>query len=287
MIPALQLSSDRYSIEAVVAQSRRRISVNGIDYQVASIDDANSDMLDGIDLIYIGVAKRASGATIEHLVDLAGDDVTFLVDTPVLNIAHLAKGRALVGRPLSWAAEDCATLPWLGVIDAAVAAGRCGPPAELLLDQSAYRYHGFAMMRRILRSPLRAARKRNLPKGSRLDVRMANGTLASLVTPRNYDSGHFEIVTSDGAVISDDPSAATDGLLLAPIVEAGWCQGFDLGGITIQLNHSEQLAAGAGWQSESVTQRMDDLKRAGLVRMLLDIDEKYAAATRSRMRSTT
>jgi len=267
VLPVLALLSDRYELAGVRARSARTVESGGATVTVESLDELSAATVAGCDLVYVAVRKEAVPAVLGRLAAFDLSHADLLIETPVLLFKHLSHLRRIGSFRAAWAAEDTSALPWLDTLRAASAL--VGEPREVLLDRSAWRYHGLAMMKTLLRSErVTSARRRDAPATqARIDLRFAGGARGRLLEPRDYAVGHFVLSGSAGA-LTDSPRVARElGLrLLEPIARDGACAGFRLGAFTTELDQVERELLGPLEPGATVTSMMQAAKRVGLYR---------------------
>jgi hypothetical protein len=279
-LPAFLAAGDRYRIGGVYSRTQKRIEAAGRAFDVAPLAQLDTGALAGVDLVYLCVAKHAVPAVLGALARLDVSGTALLIDTPVLRFRDLGHLRLIERFRAAWVAEDCSVLPCFDAIAAARAALGLGAVRRVVLDRSAYAYHGIAMGRALLgegrvRRARRASEGRD-PRGegdrARRTVVFEDGGELAVLEPRDYALGRIRVECERGA-IADDPGHA-DATRLAAVVEDGACTGFSVGATRIALDPAERellgrrLLAGA----EGVTVWMEGMKRAGFLRLLRSID---------------
>jgi hypothetical protein len=274
VLPALRSLPERYEIQGVFARSRRTLA-DGVT-AVRDFRSLTDEDVAAADLVYIAVSKGAVPAVLKRLAEHSSAHLDVLIDTPVLLFKHLGHAQLLEGFRNAWVAEDCTTLPWLETVVAAREAG-LGQLTTVEFDRSAYRYHGFALLKTLFDgSPLRSARKRRLDGGARFELRYRNGSRGVIVEPRDYAAGSWRM-SGPGGVLTDARDAGPGEQRLGLTIESGRCTGFRIGDITTALGAEESDLLGAVDASDTVTTRMEELKRVGLRRLLVDVDEGRGA----------
>jgi len=279
VLPVLERMACEYELAGVFARGGGTIrSRTGADHRTRALDELTADELLRCDLVYLAVSK---GAVPDVLAALARHDVSrtdLLVETPVLLLKHLRHAARLAAFRNTWVAEDCSTLPWLGLVQQA-ARGPLGELREVICDRSAYRYHGLALIKTLLGSrAVLSARRARLGEGAtRVDLRLAGGGRGVMIEPRDYPHGVLTLVGASASA-SDGPGAAGGAgaagaagapLRLEPVVgPGGFCAGFRLGDLRGEIDDDEAALIGPLRAGESVTARMEDMKRAGLLRLL-------------------
>jgi hypothetical protein len=273
VLPALSHLGDRYEIAGLAARSPRVIEVDGHEHHVEAVTDLTPADMSKIDLVVVCVSKRAVPVVLDHLGALGGEGLDLVIDTPILRPSDLGHLPTLGRFRNVWVAEDCSMLPWIETIRAAVSHGEIAAPSELHSDRAAYRYHGTAVIRSVLGGDLVRARRRRVSGGVRTDLWLAGGRRASMIEPHDPPNGSLTI-TAGSTVITDSAGPAAVGhLALRPIVDGERCTGFRLGEVETSLTPDESDVLGSFAPSDTLTSRMDDLKRVGLMRMLAGIEQ--------------
>jgi hypothetical protein len=272
VLPALLSLPEIWAVAGVYARSAHPVEAGRHVAQARALKSLGAADLDGVDLVHLAVSKAAVPAALDRLLAHDVSSVDLLIDTPVVLFKHLHHVERLAAFREVWVAEDCTTLPWVPLVRRAVEQGRIGSPRELTLDRAAYRYHGYALLKTLLGCvDVVSARRRRLPGGgSEHLVRLRNGTRARLIGPRDYAAGHWRLAGSAGA-ITDAAGAVASDARLELLVADGECTGFRLGDDVEPLQAGEAALLGAVSAGETVTARMNDLKRVGLARMLRNL----------------
>jgi choline dehydrogenase-like flavoprotein len=275
VLPALLSLPGLYGVAGVFARSAHPVETDAHIVGARPLRSLTAADLLGVDLIHLAVSKGAVPAALSRLLEHDVSGIDLLIDTPVLLFKHLHHVSRLSAFRHAWVAEDCATLPWLPLVRRAVEQGLIGTPTELVLDRSAYRYHGYALIKALLEctNVVSARCTRDASGGTTHTVRLGNRTTARLVGPRDYGAGHWWLRGTAGTITDRlggaHPGAGSEpslSLELRVVGEA--CAGFRLGELDEPLDASERLLLGRVHAGETVTSRMDDLKRVGLARML-------------------
>lgn len=281
-LPAFLRARDRFRIAGVFSRTARRITAAGEpaeSFEVAPLEQLDAATLAGADLIYMVVAKDAVPAVLRRIVahDVSGVDM--LIETPVLRFRLLGHLGLLDAFRNTWVSEDCTRLPFFNAVANFLARGAMGPPEQIVLEHSAYAYHGIAIGRALFgANQVTGGRRVREAGGARRTVRFDGGGQLEVVEPRDYARGHV-LIEGPGGAISDDPASAAPHRL-TPVVEGGACTGFRVDDATAALTTDERALMGAplaGAPPESVTTWMDGMKRVGFLRLLGDVDEGRGA----------
>lgn len=265
-LPALASLEPAVEIVGVYSRTPRRLAAAGRDFDVRPLDELDGRGLGGVDLVHVVVAKQAVPSVLARLARHDRGSVALQLETPGLLYKHLAHRDGLDAWRDVWVSEDCTTLPFLDTVDAYVASGALGEPRHLLLDRSAYAYHGIALAKRVLGARhVVAARRRGVGGGLfERTLALDNGTSATIREPRDYALGSFRLTGTRGSV-SDAPGADAR---LALVLDGTRCTGHALGRIATRLSPAEQdllgdVEAGDG----RVVPHMHGHKRVGLRRL--------------------
>ena len=299
VLPALWALEDRYRVVDVFARSRRPLEVAGRSLETRDARTITQDDLDGADLVYVAVSKGAVPGVLRRLAELDRSATDLLLDTPVLLFKHLGALRHLEGWRRVGVAEDCAWLPWLDTLRLA-REDWLGPLRHATFDRSAYRYHGFALLKTLFDgATVRSARRRRVEGGQRLELTLSGGRQGVIVEPRDYARGSFELVGEGGVVTDGDapeagagadaprswgavpavggeapPAGGTRVERLEFVRDAeGGVTGFRIGAHETALDLREQALLGPVPAGARVTAATDALKRVGLLRLLQGLHE--------------
>jgi len=292
ILPAVAALPERWVVDGVFARSEKTIDARGVSYQTESFDTLSKSRLDGVDLVYLCVAKHAVPLVLRRLVACDPGQVQLLIETPVLLFKQLGAYPLFDAFRSVFVSEDTSTLPWVETLRAAQEAGLLGAPQRVVFEHSAWRYHGLAMTRTLLRcDTITRARRvgRQIDKG-RVVLHMANGAVGEIVEPRDYATGHWVMhcapATSDGDVtaapaaaggaqqlVTDATQRPAGALHLSPLFTGSRCTGFQIGDITTDLSAAESALLGDVSPDVTATALTDRLKAVGLMRMLADLHE--------------
>lgn len=303
ILPAVAALPERWVVDGVFARSEKTIEARGVSYQTESFDTLSKARLDGVDLVYLCVAKHAVPSVLRRLVACDPGRVQLLIETPVLLFKQLGAYPLFDAFHSVCVSEDTSTLPWVETLNAARTAGLLGAPQRVVFEHSAWRYHGLAMTRTLLQCHAIAAAKRQgreVDKG-RVILRMADGTVGEIVEPRDYATGHWALhcgsassaggmtavpaagghsqqLVNDaeehnGQLVTDAAQRPDGALHLSPLITGTRCMGFQIGDITTDLTAAESELLGDVASDVTATGLTHRLKAVGLMRMLTDIQE--------------
>lgn len=268
LLPVLSRLSGALDLGGIFARTEKSVTVGKKEYAVSNLDALCSEDIEMANLIYVAVTKGAVPKVLEVLCQHSVSEIDLIIDTPVFLFRDLRFVSLLNNFRKVWVAEDCSTLPWIELVHQA-AEGPVGPLKEVVFDRSAWRYHGHAMAKTLLQSQGPSwGRRRGRGGGcAEVHLRFSGGKTATIVEPRDYGEGRV-IMTGRHGTLSDAGEA--DHHLVAR-VEDGWCTGFSIGDLHLELDDDERALAGPMEPEESVTRRMDDFKRVGLFRMVRSV----------------
>jgi hypothetical protein len=267
-LPAFLAAPDRFQLAGVYSRTPKQIDAAGQTFDVAALEELDAASLENTDVLYMVVAKDAVASVLKRLTAHDVSSVDLLIDTPVLRFKWM--GHLGLLRPFrnTWVTEDCARLPFYDTV-ASFLGGRT--IERVVLERSAYAYHGIAMGRTLLgagrvRSGRRVPRKGRVAERS---VHFAGGGQLSIVEPRDYSEGRIRL-SGDWGAIGDDPDAAQT--RLAPVLTGGACTGFSVGETSTELSDAERSLMGTGGDAERITSWMEGMKRVGFLRLLHEVD---------------
>jgi len=274
VLPALRSLPDRYEVLDIFARSRRPLA-DGVTHTRDFRSLTDEDVL-AADLAYIAVSKGAVPEVLKRLAEHSSGHLDVLIDTPVLMFKHLGHARLLEGFRNAWVAEDCSTLPWLDTVSEARDSW-LGPLSSVTFDRSAYRYHGFAMLKTLFDGQaLKSARKSRVEGGTQFTLHFKNGAQGVLLEPRDYAHGCWRM-TGRGGGLTDAHDPSPDEERLELVIDGNRCTGFRIGEIQTALTPEESALLGDVQQGDTVTTRMEDLKRVGLRRLLGNVADGRGA----------
>lgn len=270
-LPAFAAHSDKFQIASLYARRAKTVSANGRDYEVGAFENFSAKDLEGIDLVYLAVTKDAVPQVLAKLTsfDVASTDV--LIDTPVVRFKHFRHSARLNAFRNAWVAEDIAFLPWLETLNAAFTAGDLGSLRTVILNQSAYAYHGVSLAKSVsaCNTIKRGRRTANTAHAGTRFMRLSSGVQIHIIEPRNYEAGSMIFAGSKG-VIADYPFRKGT-QLLESLVENGRVTGFRCGEHSTTLTPAESALTTGDPDRATVTHRMNACKRVGFARLIASI----------------
>lgn len=277
VLPVLASLEALWEVAGVFTRTARTLTTtDGRTWEAEGLDELERRGLDGIDLVYMVVAKGAVPDMLARLASLGPRATDIQLETPALLYKHLGRAPVLAPWRRVWVSEDTTPLPIWELVDRWVRANGHGAPDEVLLDRCGYAYHGVAMARRLLGGG-RVRRARRRADGER-DVRtleLESGGRATIIGPRVYAQGRF-LVRFGTTSIGDHEDA--DVAVRAVVrsggePDAGRCVAFEAGNERVDLDPAESDLLGP-WNDPPdgpVAPHMHGLKRLGLRRLLTDL----------------
>lgn len=258
-----------FEIDGIVSRTPKRIESGGREYEVLGLESLTAERISGIDLIYMVVKKPAVPVVLRQLAKFDCSQVDLLIETPVMLVRHLGHRDLLEPFRNTWVSEDCQTLPCLDAVKALFETEAMGDLVSAKFDRSAYAYHGMAMIKSVLGGgPIRSARQRKLPDGSReRTITLLNGRQAFVTDPRDYSLGTMSFQGASRTV-SDLPDRPTGDLPLEAVVQKGKCVGFHAGGVLRELDENERQLIGERGAGVGLTAWMDGMKRVGFLGLM-------------------
>lgn len=263
-LPAFSKLPASFWIHSVWGRTPRIVEAAGQRHEVRRFETITLKDLEGVDLIYLCVAKDAVPQVLTRLGELEPYNRELLIDTPVVRFKHFrhsAKARAFRS---TWVAEDCVELPWMQAALAAV-----GPLHRVEFDRSAYAYHGIATARALFSA-------RSIPSGRRLSIgdgrherilRFSNNRVARIVEPRDYSAGRLVFIGQGGS-LSDAPQRGEGYFALEPELTDGAVTAISAGPVRLPLDAAESELTIGDPAGASLTARQDAMKRVGFLRLL-------------------
>ena len=243
------------------------MDLGGESYDVRALADLQQSDLDGEPLICLAVTKDAIPDVLQHFARFELREVDLMLDTPVVRFRHFRHARWTESFRSAWVAEDCTTLPW---IETVMKSG-IGPPQELLLDRSAYAYHGVATAKTILgERAVRSARRRGLTDGLRERVlEFGSGKVARIIEPRDYSVGRVTVRGPNGTV--SDAANQDPATRIVPVLEGGLVRAIRIGEVETPLTPDESRLTAGDPEDATIIARQESMKRVGLARLFRSI----------------
>ena len=198
--------------------------------------------------------------------------VEFLKEVETKAEAQRSNIDKLKGYRNTWVPEDCAYLPWIPPVRAAIEAGAIGDLQELQLFRSAYAYHGLATAKAVLgESRVVDGRRHQAREGLReRHIQLGRGHRALIVEPRDYALGHIRVLGSAGG-ISDQRDLHPGDLHIEVETSDATCRAIRVGDHIEHLSEAEASLTEGDEAGTSVIARQEAMKRVGLLRLLCDV----------------
>lgn len=272
-LPAFQKLPRSFWIQSVWGRTPRIETVAGVKHEVRRFETITLRDLDGVDLVYLCVAKDAVPAVLARLTELEPYNRDLLIDTPVVRFKHFRHAARARAFRQAWVAEDCIELPWIQAALAAV-----GPLHRVEFERSAYAYHGIATARALFAArSIPSARRVALPGGlHERTLRFSGGRVARIVEPRDYSSGRLVFIGQGGS-LSDAPEPGEGRFELAPELTDGAVTAITAGPVRLPLDGAESELTVGDARGATLTARQEAMKRVGFLRLLRRIGANKGA----------
>lgn len=276
VLPALARLGGALELGGVFARKERELASAGATHRVRTLDSLKADEVHAAHIALVVVAKPAVGRVLQALARHDVAHLELVLETPVVLFKHLHHVRRVAPFARVSVAEDLSALPWLELVRRATGpGGALGAPRRAILDRSGYAYHGVALAKALLGADRVVRGRRRRESGlERRTLVFADGRTCDWTSPRDYAAGGIGLECESGA-LSDRPSAGA--LPLAPVVRGGRQVGVRLGDDVLELDDDEQALCTTADPAASLTARMQDMKRAGLLRLLRGLASGRAA----------
>ena len=140
--------------------------------------------------LYLAVPPRTTPDVLELLAKLSVNDINLIIDTPVLlwrqrgAKKHFNKFKRVV------VAEDIIHLPWIDTVKEMIG----HKITEMIFNQSAYRYHGIALIKELW--AVKTFKSVRLTRDKHTSIVLKNNFnhLARIVEPKDYNVGQMTFV---------------------------------------------------------------------------------------------
>lgn len=241
VIPAFESLPEQFTVTHVFAKHHSTLVGSSKKYDVQPLNTISQSVHEA-DVVYIAVPPEAMIDALKEIKSLR-NNATLIIDTPVSRTRALEQECRLWNKV--YVAEDSAFLPWLSLVDPHTV-------THILCDQSVYRYHGIALLKKITNKNVSFA----LRLRSRLFLKLGR-TTAWIHEPRAYEKGRLYINGSEPEMIIKDHT----------------CMGFKFLSKEVQLSSEESQLAGYMEETDSIVTKMLALKRVGLRRFLIHVFE--------------
>lgn len=276
VLPVLARSGGRFELGGVFGRRAREVDAQGARHRVRPLAELTADEVAAASVVYVVVAKPAVGSVLAQLARFDVAHIDLLLETPVVLFKHLHHARRT--RPFKSAsvAEDISALPWLELVRRLTKPdGELGPPRRAELDRSGYAYHGVALAKALLGDDhvVGGTRRRQGSQELRT-LRFAGGGEAHWTSPRDYTVGAVTLQCARG-VLSDRPGAGI--VPLEPVLAGGRQVAVRLGALRREFDDDEAALCTEFPGNASLTARMQDMKRIGLLRLFRGVHEGRGA----------
>jgi len=276
VLPALARASGRFELGGVFARRARELDARGVPHRVRPLAELTTDEVAAASVVYIVVAKPAVGAVLTQLARFDVAHIDLVLETPVVLFKHLHHARRT--RPFRSAAvaEDLSALPWLDLVRRLTSPdGELGPPRRAELDRSGYAYHGVALAKALLGDEHVKSGARRRRAGQELrTLRFVGGGEAQWTSPRDYSVGAVTLQCERGA-LSDRPARSV--VPLQPVLAGGRQVGVRAGDLCLDFDDDEAALCTGHSAEATLTARMQDMKRIGLLRLFRRVHEGRGA----------
>jgi hypothetical protein len=271
-LPVLEKLDGYYDLQGIYSKNRKVLRFQDEGYETGEMEDLKVEAIAASDLIYMAVTKQSVPRVLLKLSEFDVSDKDLLIETPVLLFKHFCYVDLLKKFRNVWVAEDCVALPCFDAVRAALDQKVIGDLREVEFFQSAYKYHGLAMLKNLLEGDriTRANRKKMKPHYQCRTFTFPGERMGRVIEPRDYDKGRFTLRGSQGA-ISDFSEDERGVRVLEPVVANDLWKGFRVGDVVSNLKLDEIDLMGEQDSSSSITSRMDDMKRVAFYRLLKNI----------------
>lgn len=242
--------------------------------------------LANVEVVYMCVSKGAVPGVLAQLAKLVapippGDRPRLLIDTPVLLFKHMHAAKHFAAFPEVSVAEDMSTLPWLASLE--YARQTLGRPRHLVLDRSAFAYHGVAFAKTLIGN-MRVARATRAPYDGTAEagagraatfertLTFASGQTCTILEERDYSVGRVRLECERG-VLTLGPEPEAGAWWLSQTLDAeGNCVGFTANkdgerAFASTLTDADRALLGP-LRAPGPIQTMDAMKRVGFARLL-------------------
>lgn len=267
ILPALSCLRETHAIEAVVARSRRAMTLGPLSFETRLLDDVD---LDAVDLAIIAVSTQEVPAVLRGLRrDPA--KLRLLVDTPVFNPRDLRSGRLLRDFAAVSVAEDSLTLPPLLLARRLVDAGRIGRLRHVTMQHAGFKHHAVAALRMLARSRSVAGARERRWHGDLGEIELRlGGVRARIVEPRDYEVGRLFLAGDEGAIVDYglSPDVSPVHRIAYETVD-GRFRGLRLDGEPVEPNALDEAHRRHLVEFPAVS-LMDDMKVRGLMDLIVD-----------------
>lgn len=291
-LPAILARPETWSLAGIRSRKPKQIHSEdaagdnvGAALDVTALDTLTTTDLTAVHLVYVCVSKGAVPNVLAQLADLLAsvrpiERPALLIDTPVLLFKHMFAAKSFDAFPRVFVAEDMSTLPWLDTLR--LAQKHVGLTRRLILNQSAFAYHGVALAKTLLGEvTVLTARRRKIASGFERTLRFADGKVCTIIEPRDYAIGSARLECEQGAISLGPQAPGGTWHVSATLAADGTCTGFfaECDGerrFVSTLSAADQALLGP-LQSTGPIQMMDAMKRVGFARLLDDIAAQNTA----------
>ncbi len=274
VLPAIE-ATGKFNISGVYAQTSRSIYLLGKQYEVESLNSLDNQSIERLKYIYIAVPSPYVSDIFRFLSKFNTKNIILIVDTPVFPWKYRKNKKYFDNFAKVVVAEDIVYLPWINPVRGLLG----GEISELIFNNSAYRYHGVALIKALIGSSKISKATLKKTKGKEIvEFEIKNEgktTNVKIIEPRDYNKGNF-IISGPLGSITDDLSA--DSQKVRPMISGGYCTGLDIAGKHIDFTSTQRELIGLVSENSTITSLTLELKRLGLVTLLSELVDNPRSA---------
>jgi hypothetical protein len=249
----------------IYAREKQSATIGDKAYDVNPLSLFDKELLSKADWVYVGIPSTAVPDTLKLLSGLPIKNVGLLIDTPVLPWRQTLARRYFKHFRETVVLEDIVYLPWIQSAQKAA-----GSISRIILDRSAYRYHGIALVKTLINcSKFKSARLQRKEGMTVVELKTADSSI-SIIEPRDYAHGHMTI-TGSSLIVTDNSSDKNCNIY--PTISHGRCFGLSIANEQILFSPVETELMGLVPEDATLTSLTHELKRVGLLRICNDIGE--------------
>lgn len=256
VIPIIN-SIQEFEILGIYAQKERDMISSGISYKIRDIKNISGTDIQKADFLYVCVPPKKLSEVLSVITPLSTDP-HLIVDTPILPWKQSFVLRKLRLFKKITVAEDIVYLPWIQTAQEVI-----GDPKELIFHNAVYRYHGIALIKKLVSEDkiTRAKLAKEGVRDSVISIRTSRKTSVIVHEPRDYEHGFMKLVGTKGFLIDkiSDPQRN-----MYPVIHNHQCIGIQLSNNFVSFSETESMLIGHVPKDSTITSLTLSLKRIGL-----------------------
>ena len=206
ILPALTYLGDDYIIQGVTSKTNKNHQQIRKNWDIPTSTRIRNFDLSRVDWIVIAVDLNEVPVVIKEICSCSMEDKEIFLDTPVLDIQDLSNMSLLKKFKKVYTTEESVVLPQFRMAKNLIDQGKIGALKRIWLFHSGYKYHAIATIRSLVNDNniLKIHHKEITKQCFEIIMNFKNGVTATIIEPRDYNSGRFLISGTNGLIADYD-----------------------------------------------------------------------------------